>query len=99
LLKRNDNPCHSVSKFNDETKEQIADMLLTVLQMMADLPDEVSVETVETHHGVLFRLKVLRDQTMLVIGQQKTELFWLQVDVFATDAYFGVVHGTLSGIE
>jgi|HubBroStandDraft_3_1064219.scaffolds.fasta_scaffold869574_2 hypothetical protein len=82
-----------------DENQQIADVLRTVLQMMADLPNEVSVETVETPHGVLFRLKVLRDQTVLVIGQQEAELFWLQVDVFATDAYFGVINGTLGGID
>ena len=39
-------------------KQQIADMLLTVTQMMVDNPDEVSVGIVETPHNIAFRAKV-----------------------------------------
>ena len=49
-------------------KQQIADMLLTVTQMMVDSPDEVSVETVETSRGVGFRVKVAPSDREKLIG-------------------------------
>ena len=49
-------------------KQQIADMLLTVTQMMVDKPDEVSVEIVETPHSIVFRLKVAQSDRDKLIG-------------------------------
>jgi predicted RNA-binding protein YlqC (UPF0109 family) len=37
-------------------KQQIADMLLTLTQMIVDKPDEVSVEVVEMPQNVVYKL-------------------------------------------
>ncbi len=55
-------------------KQQIADMLLTVTQMMVDSPDEVSVEIVEMPQSVVFRLKAsVSDQEKLIGVGRRTE--------------------------
>lgn len=49
-------------------KQQIADMLLTVTQLMVDKPDEVSVEIAETPHSVVFCLKMAPSDREKLIG-------------------------------
>jgi predicted RNA-binding protein YlqC (UPF0109 family) len=55
-------------------KQQIADMLLTLTQMIVDKPDEVSVEVVEMPQNVVYKLKVaLSDQKTLIGAGGRTE--------------------------
>jgi predicted RNA-binding protein YlqC (UPF0109 family) len=55
-------------------KQQIADMLLTITQMMVDSPDEVSVEIVEMPQSVVFRLKAsVSDHEKLIGAGRRTE--------------------------
>jgi predicted RNA-binding protein YlqC (UPF0109 family) len=49
-------------------KQQIAEMLLTVTQMMVDKPDEVSVEVVELPQSVVYKLRVARSDQGKLIG-------------------------------
>ena len=55
-------------------KQQIADMLLTITQMMVDSPDEVSVEIVEMPQSVVFRVKAsVSDHEKLIGVGRRTE--------------------------
>jgi predicted RNA-binding protein YlqC (UPF0109 family) len=55
-------------------KQQIADMLLTVTQMMVDHPGEVSIEVGETPLGIVYKLKVApSDQAKLIGPGRRTE--------------------------